>query len=205
MSNQAGERRQAGYHLTVELPLAPESDWTVTGTYIAERRGGSLRLAGLLICPNEHYRALPEWNPRLDAYARGLPELVERDPLTRDLLRDVPLAKLLAHANATVRERKQQFIDAGHPSWFDARPGPLHPGKATPDRDYLEFARRYAELVGQGHRQPRTTLAREFHLTDRQVRDRISACRQRELLKPTTPGRAGGGLTEKAANMRDAE
>jgi hypothetical protein len=185
MPPKRSRNERSRYQLTVEVPIG-DSGWHAAGTFIDH--GGRLVLAALVVLPGSDRsgRRAGEWEP---AY----------DPLTKTLLGELPLAELAALANQTYAYRR------GAETNLRLRPGlrsaTVHPGKATPDRDYLRYAVRFAELIANGERHYREQMAQEFELTPEQVRERIRECRKRELLTPATSGRATGTLTPKAQQL----
>jgi hypothetical protein len=194
--------RGSRYQLSVEMPLPHAPGWHLAGTFIAG--GGRLTLAALHLLPghNRETRRAGDWDPCQDALAPGVPDIIETCPLTKELLNELPLAKLARLANHSYTGLRSTQLDRRlRPRLQTA---PVHPGKAIPDRDYLPFAQGYAELIGQGQGRYREQLALEFHLTTSQVRERIRECRKRDLLTPGTRGRATGALTPKAQQMLDA-
>jgi hypothetical protein len=92
----------------------------------------------------------------------------------------------------------------------DGRPsGPARvgrPGSAgRPDRQYAEWAFRYAKKLAEGSRSPIKDLAAEHGRSPGQVRDLIHDARVRGLLSKERQGRAAGSLTPKAIQLLRGE
>jgi hypothetical protein len=202
MARTRATPQQARYQLTIELPLAGAPGWHVSGTFIDTN--GRLTLAALAVIPghNRDARRAGEWEPRDDAYEPGLPDLLRKQPLTKGLLAELPLAELAQLANDTYRTKTSHKL--GRALRPRLKQATVHPGRAVPDTQYLDIARRYAAVIAAGNRHYRQQLAEEFRVTPEQIREQIRECRKRGLLTPATHGVATGALTDKAQRMLES-
>jgi hypothetical protein len=159
-------------------------------------------------------RNFAEYDAAWDEALTSLP----RGGLRATTLRSIRLYRLVERAQQLSAHLEQ--IAGGQPT----RP-PLptdlkqRPGRSPdPDCRYAEIAHRYSELCAAGERHPIATLARQYvgrrgsggpppapHHFER-VRWQLKEARRRGLLiPPPAPGRAGGVLTQKGADvLRDA-
>jgi hypothetical protein len=86
------------------------------------------------------------------------------------------------------------------PEWLalieklEGRPLQIDPGDARRWR-MIATAARYVAAAQVGDRAPVATVAKEFGLSQSQIRDRLYAARRAGLLEETGRGRAGGDLT----------
>jgi hypothetical protein len=77
---------------------------------------------------------------------------------------------------------------------LEGRPLQIDPYDARRWR-MIATAARYVAAAQAGDRSPVATVAKEFGLSQSQIRDRLYAARRAGLLEETGRGRAGGDLT----------
>lgn len=129
-------------------------------------------------------------------------EAADAQGITKQLLRHLPLSEVVAEAQtqweiAASALEQLGLVEGG---WADAIRGATSKPKRhkRPDSLYAHAAARYAALVRAGHRRPVQQMARESEFTVPAITEWIKESRARGFLTATTPGRAGGELTEKA-------
>jgi len=182
--------------VSCELPIDGADGWYVSAVFLEE--GGQLVMAELKVFPGpgpgadgrRGARRKPgEWSGRQDAL-REVPDGGVSARLLR-CIRLTDLQQLVMSELATSSE--------GQPSG-SARVG--RPGSAgRPDRQYAEWAFRYAKKLAEGSRSPIKDLAAEHGRSAGQVRDLIHDARVRGLLSKERQGRAAGSLTPKAIQL----
>jgi len=188
--------------VTCELPIDGADGWYVSAVFLEE--GGQLVMAELKVFPGpaprtdnrRSARRKPgEWSGRQDA----LHEVPDGGVSAR-LLRCIRLTDL---QRLVMAELPNTPSPEGRPSG-SARVG--RPGSAgRPDRQYAEWAFRYAKKLAEGSRSPIKDLAAEHGRSTGQVRDLIHDARVRGLLSKERQGRAAGSLTPKAIALLRGE
>lgn len=189
--------------VTCELPIDGADGWYVSAVFLQE--GEQLVMAELKVFPGpgpsaegrRMARRRPgEWSGRQDA------------------LEDVPDGGVSARLLRCIRLTDLQHLvmsKLGTGSSADGRQGGGaarvgRPGSAgRPDRQYAEWAFRYAKKLAEGSRSPIKDLAAEHGRNPGQVRDLIHDARVRGLLSKERQGRAAGSLTPKAIRILRGE
>lgn len=115
-------------------------------------------------------------------------------------VRALPLGELLANARRGAGTRAARLTrpsDVDLQAFRSDRRGL----EARTDRDFAELAFHYVMHVSEGDRHPAKTLADQLGTTPATMVNRIREARKRGLLTPTTPGRSGGELTDRACEL----
>ena len=196
------EGSDASTKVTCELAIDGADGWYVSAVFLEE--GGQLVMAELKVFPGpgpksdnrRSARRKPgEWSGRPDAL-QGVPD----GGVSARLLRCIRLTDL---QQLVMSELPVTPSPEGKPSGT-ARVG--RPGSAgRPDRQYAEWAFRYAKKLAEGSRSPIKDLAAEHDRSPGQVRDLIHDARVRGLLSKERQGRAAGSLTPKAIQLLRGE
>lgn len=185
-----------------ELPIAGADGWFVSAVFLQE--GDQLVMAELKVFPGpgprtdrRAARRKPgEWSGRHDAL-----EPMPDGGVSARLLRCIRLTDLQQLVLSSLPEGAS--MDGPMPGGT-ARVG--RPGSAgRPDRQYAEWAFRYAKKLAEGSRSPIKDLAAEHGRSPGQVRDLIHDARVRGLLSKERQGRAAGSLTPKAIRLLRGE
>jgi hypothetical protein len=166
-----------GRPLPVAGPLPGHPEWKITATFV--RQGDQLVVSSCTIAPA----------------AEGVPA----GGLTARQLRRVTLGGLtrLVRRGAVGRIMMGMAPEAIAWTVDDDQANP-RPGRAgRDDHFYAVWAARYAEQVAYSAR-PIADLAAAHGRPPARLRQYIAEARRRGLLSPTTPGRSGGQLTDKA-------
>ena len=188
--------------VTCELPIDGADGWYVSALFLQE--GEQLVMAELKVFPGPG----PRGDGRRAARRRpgewtGHPEALEEVPdggVSARLLRCIRLTDLQQLVMAHLPEAAAGDGQASGA----ARVG--RPGSAgRPDRQYAEWAFRYAKKLAEGSRSPIKDLAAEHGRSPGQVRDLIHDARVRGLLSKERQGRAAGSLTPKAIRLLRGE
>lgn len=184
--------------VSCELPIDGADGWYVSAIFLEEE--GQLVMAELKVFPGpgpksdgrRSARRKPgDWSGRQDAL-REVPD----GGVSARLLRCIRLTDL---QQLVMSELPATSGAAGQPA-RSARVG--RPGSAgRPDRQYAEWAFRYAKKLAEGSRSPIKDLAAEHGRSPGQVRDLIHDARVRGLLSKERQGRAAGSLTPKAIQL----
>jgi hypothetical protein len=137
-------------------------------------------------------------------------EAAHSDGITKDLLRRLPLQQIVAEAQTRWELAASALEQVGHveQGWLEVVTNAAKQPRRhkRPDALYVHAAARYAALVAAMHPKPVQLMAKETGFTTQAVTDWIKEARTRGFLTPTTPGRAGGQLTDKAlAALQEAE
>jgi len=187
--------------VTCELPIDGADGWYVSAVFLEE--AGQLVMAELKVFPGpgpkydgrRSARRKPgEWSGRQDA----LKEVPDGGVSAR-LLRCIRLTDLQQLVMSELSGTASAAVAPG-----GARVG--RPGSAgRPDRQYAEWAFRYAKKLAEGSRSPIKDLAAEHDRSPGQVRDLIHDARVRGLLSKERQGRAAGSLTPKAIQLLKGE
>ncbi len=196
------ESSGASPKVSCELPIDGADGWYVSAIFLEE--GGQLVMAELKVFPGpgprtdskRSARRRPgEWSGRQDA----LQEVPDGGVSAR-LLRCIRLTDLqqLVMAELTTTPSSE---GQGARSARVGRPG----SAGRPDRQYAEWAFRYAKKLAEGSRSPIKDLAAEHERSPGQVRDLIHDARVRGLLSKERQGRAAGSLTPKAIQLLRGE
>ena len=126
-------------------------------------------------------------------------------PLTRRLLQAVPVPRLEHVAHARVRDwmndwmARESYANVGSDAWF----AEFDDAGRNPERDVwlAKVAAAYVDTLGQDSQRQRDAIADRCGISADYVPDATREARQRELLTPTTQGRAGGELTPRALRL----
>ncbi|MFT3854798.1 MAG: hypothetical protein QM733_18980 [Ilumatobacteraceae bacterium] len=143
-----------------------------------------------------------EWLQNIGAAMIDWPAAPERRHLTTAVVRTATTTGL----QQRVRE---ELARHGYDFWrWRVEPGPVsrRSGPQAGDLRRAEVARRYVELQGMKEKaaRPKVALAVEMNLSVNTVNSLLFQARKRGLLTSAGPGRAGGGLTERARQILDA-
>ncbi|MDP8975154.1 MAG: hypothetical protein M3N28_02075 [Actinomycetota bacterium] len=184
--------------VSCELPIDGSDGWYVSAIFLEEE--GQLVMAELKVFPGPGSRSdgrrgarrkPGDWSGRQDAL-REVPD----GGVSARLLRCIRLTDL---QQLVMSELPATSGASGQPT-RSARVG--RPGSAgRPDRQYAEWAFRYAKKLAEGSRSPIKDLAAEHGRSPGQVRDLIHDARVRGLLSKERQGRAAGSLTPKAIQL----
>ncbi|HSH59661.1 MAG TPA: hypothetical protein VK988_08500 [Acidimicrobiales bacterium] len=188
----------SGAKVSCELPIGGADGWYVSAVFLEE--DGQLVMAELKVFPGpgtkgdgrRSARRKPgDWSGQQDA----LQEVPDGGVSAR-LLRCIRLTDL---QQLVMSELPPTSTAVGQRTG-GARVG--RPGSAgRPDRQYAEWAFRYAKKLAEGSRSPIKDLAAEHGRSPGQVRDLIHDARVRGLLSKERQGRAAGSLTPKAIQL----
>jgi hypothetical protein len=118
----------------------------------------------------------------------GMPE----PGITTRMLRQLRTGDLIAALRAATRQNEQIFGDAPDLS-VTTRVG----RRGRDDLYYARWAMAYVEALARSAR-PIEDLAARYNLSASQIRNLMHACRRRDMLTASPPGRAGGELTPRA-------
>jgi hypothetical protein len=188
--------------VSCELPIEGSGGWYVSAVFLQE--GEQLVMAELKVFPGPAARhegrrtgrrKPGEWSGRHDAL-----DDVPDGGVSARLLRCIRLTDLQQLVASSLSDGPG--LDGQSPG--RARVG--RPGSAgRPDRQYAEWAFRYAKKLAEGSRSPIKDLAAEHGRSPGQVRDLIHDARVRGLLSKERQGRAAGSLTPKAIRLLRGE
>ncbi len=116
--------------------------------------------------------------------------------ITTRMLRQVRTGAIIASCRAAARAIGAIVPDAAPDLSVSERVG----RRGRDDRFYARWAAEYADACTRsGH--PVAEMAARHHLSASQIRNLVHACRKREMLTDSPPGRAGGELTARAIKL----
>jgi len=168
-----------GEHLVLHGRHPKYPDWAVKAIFEVGR--DDVTLSHLTIYP------AAEWAP-----PGGLTDEVRRTVRLDDLRRRARLRLTRRDVAGTVGVDPEKFTR-----------NKARGRKGRTDLDYAQLAQRYVERLDQGDRVA-GTLAKEERLSESTIRALIWEARQRGLLTRSSPGHAGGHLTDKARRLLDS-
>jgi len=182
--------------------VLPDEEWTTAYRLII--RNGEFEVAEVRIYPTD---------PPDFPFASNGEWLVDRDTVpeggvTSELLRQPHLSQVRDHIADVLTAMRDEFGDERYQALLGERdlPGDIitrlrsrrRGDLSKAERQQLEAAIRYDRHIKNGTPKPRDAVRKEMHLSSSRVRDLLTECRRKGFLTPTTPGRAGGRLTERA-------
>jgi hypothetical protein len=204
----------------VEIPVPRREGWMAAAYFLAHR--GQLVLAELRIFPNVGRYPPPDWRKAQtvrigkQTWTIGAPQVARKggewSRKVKDLdgappggipvrlLQDVPLRQMIEE----VHRRAASTYEAKLPSgWATAvRNEPQRPGRrGRSDHFYAVWAQRYEKRFDASSTSPLRDLEREYGVRYGTVVGYISEARRRDLLWPTTRGKAFAALTPKAREL----
>lgn len=172
---------------------------------------------------SDTHPAIPGWIVELTLDSAGTVKAFTLRPehdlpaggVTARLLRRVPLGELersmrrRLHAVLTTSEAhvanepRSQFMH----DYLDALVNVIErPGRrGRDDLQYARIAAMYVQILDSGSSRPNAEAAAALHFSPSQFSQLIYRARQRGLLSPSPPGRAGGALTKKAIRLLEVE